>query len=77
MLLFLCRESVLSDVGMKGMADMNTQHRTNEGVPLAGGAINKQEILRQTHLRRHIEQLRGKKMQTEEDVEKHRLEMLY
>ena len=70
------RESILSDVGVKGVADGYTQHRTNEGTPLPSGAINKQEILRQTHLRRHIEQLREKKLQKEEEVERHRFELV-
>lgn len=42
----------------------------NEGVPLAGGPISKQEILRQAHLRRHIDQLREKKLQAENEVAK-------
>ena len=44
---------------------------TNEGVPLTGRSIARQEMRKQVNLRRHIEQLKEKKLQAEEEVLKH------
>ena len=55
----------------RGIAGNAARHMAgNEGVPLAGGPISKQEILRQAHLRRHIDQLREKKLHAEDEVAK-------
>lgn len=53
------------------MLDIHPQH-FNEGVTLPAGAMDKQEILRQIHLRRHIDQLHEKKTQTENEVEQNK-----
>lgn len=66
------RESVSSAVGVRGGPDMHP-HRTNEGGFPPVGAISKQEILQQNRMRRHINQLREKKVKMEEEVEQCRL----
>ena len=65
------RESVLSEVGMRGAKDKPSNNQSiNEGVPPPASVINKREILRQSHLRRQIDGLREKKLQMEDEVEK-------
>ena len=68
------RESVGSAaVDKQGALDVHL-HRSNEGPTLAVGSVDKQEILRQIHLRRHINQLYEKKTQTENEVEQNKYE---
>ena len=68
------RESVGSTAADKqGALDVHL-HRSNEGPTLAVGSVDKQEILRQIHLRRHIDQLYEKKTQTENEVEQNKYE---
>lgn len=71
-LLAFHRESIATAAGGKqGGIDVHL-HRSYEGATLPVGSMDKQEILRQIHLRRHIDQLSEKKTQTENEVEQNK-----
>ena len=67
-------ESDSSEAAMQSSDRHRTRHiinSANEGVPLTGRSIARQEIRKQVNLRRHIDQLKEKKLQAEEEVLKH------
>ena len=55
---------------MQGAGNAAQRITSNEGLTLTSGQISKQEILRQAHLRRRIDQLWERKLQADEEVAK-------